>query len=60
MKQVPVIRQNELTGGWACITKYKIRANGNVIEAIEKWDVTQQIKEIISLSRKRKKNRRQP
>ncbi len=47
-KQQPLIRPNPLTGGWSCITRYK--DHGRHIEAIEKFDVTDQINEIIQLT----------
>lgn len=47
-KQKPLIRENPLTGGWAVITRYKRKMVGEteVIEALEKFDVTKQIEEI--------------
>jgi len=56
--QVPVIAENPLSGGWSCITKYKMR--GNVVEAKQKYDVTNQINAIVKLINSRKRKRRKP
>ncbi len=49
--QVPLIRQGVIIADrWFCITKYKERKNG-IIEAVHKFDVTDQIEEIIKQSK---------
>lgn len=58
LKQTPLIRENPLTGGWSVITRYKRRMVGEteVIEALEKFDVTDQVEEIHALLARRESN----
>lgn len=45
-KQVPMIYQGGFTGAWWCATRWKERPDGT-FEALEKYDVTGQIEEIL-------------
>ena len=45
-KQTPLILRGPLTGKWYVVTKYK--QEGDIIHALEKFDVTDRILEIIT------------
>jgi hypothetical protein len=45
--QVPMIYQGGFTGAWWCATRWKERPDGG-FEALEKFDVTGQIEEILA------------
>lgn len=61
-KQTPLIRENELTGGWVVITKYRVKHNKKTgltyIEAKEKFDVTDQISQIHEILKSRRKKKK--
>ncbi len=46
-KQTPLIMQGCLTGKWYIVTKYK-QLKGDKIQALEKFDVTDRVLEIVS------------
>ncbi len=50
--KTPLIRKTPLTNRWTCITRYKVLPNG-IIEAKERYDIHDQIEEIIKQSKKK-------